>query len=256
MEGLPRNVAAQVPSCKDCLSLLLPGEGGRDSTCVRCEQVNELLSLVMELKEEVERLRAIRECEWETDWWSDLLVCQKEGCQGDTPRKVVDPLLCHSWTDLTDEEDWKRVPTPCHGSSPCLPSPLPQLPLSNSFEMLEIEGEVSGEAMEDLPRREPKTRQSPPCLATASVRKEGRVIMVGDSLLRGTEGPICRPDLSHQEVCCLPEAWVRDVTRKLPGLVRSTDYFPLLIVQVGSDEIAQRSLQMMKRDFRVLGCLV
>ena len=110
--------------------------------------------------------------------------------------------------------------------------------------------------MEDLPRREPKARRSPPCLATASVRKEGRVIMVGDSLLRGTEGPICRPDLSHQKVCCHPEAWVRDVTRKLPGLVRSTDYFPLLIVQMGSDEIGQRSLQTMKRDFRGLGCLV
>ena len=42
---------------------MLPGEGGRDSTCVRCEQVDELLSLVVELKEEVQRLRTIRECE-------------------------------------------------------------------------------------------------------------------------------------------------------------------------------------------------
>ena len=66
-EGLPRNVAVQVSRCRECLSLLLPGEGGRDYTCVRCEQVDELLSLVVELKEEVERLRAIRECEQETD---------------------------------------------------------------------------------------------------------------------------------------------------------------------------------------------
>ena len=79
-EGLPRNVAVQVSGCRECLSLLLPGEGGRDSTCVRCEQVDELLSLVVELKEEVERLRAIRECEQETDWWSDSLACQREGC--------------------------------------------------------------------------------------------------------------------------------------------------------------------------------
>ena len=80
MEGLPRNVAVQVSGCKECLSLLLPGEGGRDSTCVRCEQVDELLSLVVELKEEVQRLRTIRECERETDWWSDLMVCWREGC--------------------------------------------------------------------------------------------------------------------------------------------------------------------------------
>ena len=44
MEGLPRNVAVQVSGCRECLSLLLPGEGGRDSTCVRCKQVDELLS--------------------------------------------------------------------------------------------------------------------------------------------------------------------------------------------------------------------
>ena len=108
--------------------------------------------------------------------------------------------------------------------------------------MLEIEGEVSGETMEDLPRREPKVKQSPPHLETASFRKERRAIVVGDSLLRGTEGPIYRPDSSHWEVCCLSGAWVRDITRKLPKVVWSTDYFPLLIIQVGSDETAQRSL--------------
>lgn len=59
--------------------------------------MDELLSMVVELQEEVERL-SIRECEQESDWWSDSLVCQREGCQGDTPRKVVDPLPCHSQT--------------------------------------------------------------------------------------------------------------------------------------------------------------
>ena len=39
---------------------------------------------------------------------------------------------------------------------PCLPTPLPQLLLSSRLEMLEIEGEVSGEAMEDLLKRKPK----------------------------------------------------------------------------------------------------
>lgn len=47
--------------CTECLSLLLPGEGGRNSTCGRCEQVEDLLSMVAELKEEVETLQSIRE---------------------------------------------------------------------------------------------------------------------------------------------------------------------------------------------------
>lgn len=96
------------------------------------------------------------------------------------------------------------------GAPPCLPTLLPQLPLSSRFETLEIEGEVSGE---DLPRREPKARQSPPCLETASVRRERKVVVVGDSLVRGTEGPMCRPDPSRREVCCPPGAWVRYITR-------------------------------------------
>jgi len=59
---------------------------------------------------------------------------------------------------------------------------------------------------EDLPRKEPKAKQSPSCLETASVKKkkERKVVVVGDLLLRGTEGLICRLDLSHREVCCLP----------------------------------------------------
>lgn len=44
-------------------SKLLPENGGRDSTCMRCEQVDDLLSIVAALKEEVERLRSTRECE-------------------------------------------------------------------------------------------------------------------------------------------------------------------------------------------------
>ena len=56
-EGLPRNMAVQVSGCRECLSLLLPREDGKDATCMRCEQVDKLLSLVVELREDVERLR-------------------------------------------------------------------------------------------------------------------------------------------------------------------------------------------------------
>ena len=79
-EGLPRNVAVQVSGCRECLSLLLPGEGGRSSTHVRCEQVDELLSMVVELKEEVERLGIIRECDGRltggvTRWHAGGMLC-------------------------------------------------------------------------------------------------------------------------------------------------------------------------------------
>jgi len=79
---------------------------------------------------------------------------------------------------------------------------------------------------------------------------------VGTSLRRGTEGAFCRPDPTHREVCCLPAARVRDIARKLPNLVCPSDYYSLLIVQAGSDNIEERSLKTIKRDFRGLGRLV
>jgi len=70
---LRKNAGVQVSGCRECLSLALVLENSRDNGCVRCEQVNDLFSLVAELKEEVERLRSIRECEREIDWWSRTL---------------------------------------------------------------------------------------------------------------------------------------------------------------------------------------
>lgn len=41
----------------------------------------------------------------------------------------------------------------------------------------------------------------------------------------GTEGPIYRLDPLLREVCCIPEAHVKDVKRKLPTLVQPSDYY-------------------------------
>ena len=147
------------------------------------------------------------------------LVCQREGCQGNTRTEVVDPLPCHSRTELT-EEGWKSIPARYHRRTPCLPTLLTEVALSNRFECWKLKGTWVG----SLPRREPRLRQSPPCLETASVRKGRRGIVVGDSLLWGTEGSICRPDPTCKEVCCLPGAHIRDIARKVLGLVCSSDY--------------------------------
>lgn len=65
-ECLFTNAEVQVSGCSECLRLLLPRQDGRDTTCMRCEKVEDLLSLAAELKDEVERLRSIRECAQET----------------------------------------------------------------------------------------------------------------------------------------------------------------------------------------------
>ena len=70
MVCLPKNVVVQVSGCSECLSLLLLVNGSRDSTCMRCEQVGDLLSMVAELEENVEKL-SMKGCKQEIDWWSN-----------------------------------------------------------------------------------------------------------------------------------------------------------------------------------------
>lgn len=60
-------------------------KGGRDSTCIRCEQVDDLLS-VMKLMEKVERIRSTRECEQKIDCWSNNLLNLKKRHWGDIPK--------------------------------------------------------------------------------------------------------------------------------------------------------------------------
>jgi len=55
------------------------------------------------------------------------------------------------------------------------------------------------------------------------------------------------------EVCCLPGAQVRDITRKLLSLMRSLDYYLLLLFHVDGEEVAVHSPRVIKRDFRALG---
>ena len=63
-----QDASAQVSGCSECQSLAFAVLGEGDGSCVRCDQLNDLLSLVVDLKVEAERLRSIKECEREIDW--------------------------------------------------------------------------------------------------------------------------------------------------------------------------------------------
>ena len=94
----------------------------------------------------------------------------------------------------------------------------------------------------------PKSDQSSPSIKTSSTRKKQWVLVIGDSLLKEAERPICRPNPLHKEVCCLLGAQVKDVRKKLPSLVWPTDYYPLLLFQVGSDDLGK--IWTLKKNFR------
>lgn len=77
----------------------------RDYTCICCEQVNDQLSLVVELKEKVNGLRSIRECKKELGWWSQTLLSLTslgEGQQEAQEAGELMPSCCPERGDLED----------------------------------------------------------------------------------------------------------------------------------------------------------
>ena len=139
-----------------------------------------------------------------------------------------------------------------------MPTTSPQVPLHNRYEALAVEDKaVDGAGVDPSTSEEAQRSEGPPSrITTSSTRRKRRVIVVGDSQLRGTEGPICRADPPLREVCCLPRARVKDIARKLSRLVRPSDYYPLLLFHVGADEVAVSSPRVIKKEFKALGRLV
>ena len=68
-----KHTAIQVSGCRECHQLALEMDGSRANNCVRCDQLDCLLSLMAELRGKVHRLRSLRESEQEIDWWNHAL---------------------------------------------------------------------------------------------------------------------------------------------------------------------------------------
>ena len=77
-----------------------------------------------------------------------------------------------------------------------------------------------------------------------------------DPLLWGTEAPICQLDQTSREICCLLGARIRVVVEGLPKLIRPSDYYPLLLFHVGTNDTATENLDSIKSDYRALGPVV
>lgn len=89
--GPARDLEVQASGCSECLPLLW--EGIRE---IACSQGEGLLTIVADLKEEVERLMSIMESMKEIAWWSNSLLCQREEHWGNAPQRPVEPPPCQA----------------------------------------------------------------------------------------------------------------------------------------------------------------
>lgn len=101
-----QDASAQVSGCSECQSLTFAALGEGDSTCVRCDQLNDLLSQVADLKQEVERLRSIKECEREIDWWWQTQSAPRPWHLAEAPHGASHPLPpCKQVTEANQQAD-------------------------------------------------------------------------------------------------------------------------------------------------------
>lgn len=74
------------------------------------------------------------------------------------------------------------------------------------------------------------------------------MVVMGDSLLRGTVTAARRADKSC-EVCCLPGDQIQDVTDRLTRVFSPTDDYPFLIMYVGTSDTARTDLEEICKDY-------
>ena len=136
---------------------------------------------------------------------------------------------------------------PLFGATSGLPLSLSHLPrCPYRYETLELDGLGDVEVGEGPHTQErlPRGSQTAPRIAIASIRIKRKAVIIGDFLLKETEGPVCCLDPSHREVCCLLCSLVRDVARNITRLVKPSDYYPLEMKRFSTLEMKFSTLEM------------
>uniref|UniRef100_A0A670JHM6 SGNH hydrolase-type esterase domain-containing protein n=1 Tax=Podarcis muralis TaxID=64176 RepID=A0A670JHM6_PODMU len=254
MEG-EGTAAVAFGSC--AMFAILPKVAG-SFTCSNCMLIALLEDEVQQLEERVATLQRIRELELFLEATENTVSTKEE--TGDTPEKEASSptQVPDIWRNVTQRSRRPRVHSDC-------------LEIHNRFEVLSPSMEDEEQTpFEDLSlitvdqvyEDEQQSQSSGNVQATLERTAHGRtptkpkrrcVVVIGDSLLRGTEAVICGPDKMSREVCCLPGAKIQDVTERLQGIIKPTDKYPFLLVHVGTNDTASNSLQKIKREYEALG---
>lgn len=146
-----RHTGVQASGYRECLSI--PLGCSRDSSCVRCDQVDSLLCLVAELQDEVERLRSIRAPEVAIDWWNQALASMRQEQPAEAMQDQGNPLSILQQGGSSCKERSKWSVAPAWGASKIilhLPHSPSEVCLHKNYEPLYMEDQPKDEEDESL----------------------------------------------------------------------------------------------------------
>ncbi|XP_073198747.1 uncharacterized protein [Lepidochelys kempii] len=223
-----------------------------DFVCTKCKLVSILEEKIEGLEQQITTLRCIRETEDFLDKSQDMLLRAQSS-------KDLEQVAQRS--QEASEEAWQHVTSRRRRGNVRVPATRTQV--TNRFHVLST-GTIAESGPDDMSggRKQKETplvgRHEMHCpemggSTTTTPKRRRRVVVVGDSLLQGTESSICRPDRENREVCCLPGAKIRDVTERLPRLIKPSDRYPFLLLHVGTNDTAKNDLERITADYMALG---
>lgn len=159
-------------------------------------------------------------------------------------------------TDTSNPWDGGWTLVSAWGRKKNVPPSFLQSALFNRYDVLGVGNEEHMSNRQDQGEAShAKLIQLPNCIRTHPTRKIHKVLVIVECLLRGTEAPIGHPDNFSREIFFLPAAHFH-VTERLMSLLNPTDYHPLLLVHVGSNDYAMRQLRTIKRDYMLHGAVL
>ncbi|XP_067418891.1 uncharacterized protein [Emydura macquarii macquarii] len=236
-----------VVTCTGCAMFVFLPQDRDDFICTKCRLVSLLEEKVKGLETQMSTLRCITE--------NNVFRHQAQAERKEDSEKPGQAKMKNgegNWQHVTSRRKRTHVPTM-------------EIDVRNRFHPLctststtaENDLEDPSEGMDQkethLIRRQGMHSPRDGGSTTTIPKRKRRVMVVGDSLLRGTESSICRPDRETREVCCLPGARIRDVTERLPKLIKSSDRYPFLLLHVGTNDTAKNDLERITADYVALG---
>ena len=193
--------------------------------CARCAELQLLRDRVRELELQIDDLRLVRESEE---------VIER------SYRQVVTP----------GPQEADRWVTVRKGKRQVLESTPVAVPLDNKYSCLSTVGGDSLPGGSDSGRAS-GTEDGPVAQKGRDRRK--RAIVIGDSIVRGSDRRFCGGDRESRMVVCLPGARVRDVSDRVQDILKWEGKEPEVVVHIGTNDIGRKGEEVLKQEYKELG---
>eukprot|EP00061_Rhincodon_typus_P007938 g30107.t1 len=195
-------------------------------TCEKCTRLHLLPNRIWELELELDAFRIIQDGE---------NIIDKNDCE------VITPVVQASGSWVTTRRG--------KGARQIVQGFSVAFPLNNRRTTLDTVG------ANDLSGTSSSSQVSGTVTSSEAPRERvqsDRAILIGDSIVRGTDRKFCGRRTEARMVCCLPRARVKDVSERLQNILKVFGKLPEAIVHIRINDVARQRDGVLRNEYREL----